>query len=106
MNSLEKSPENEVRDRFEPCIAHQSSLPITDSTQLALLAVAPVSTDSPEKSPQSSPIPRRLSRKDLRDLIAMADSEVGHCGLDTAQGRRASELKGKLKAIHAQGWES
>lgn len=51
--------------------------------------------------PQSSPKASRLSRRDLRDLIAICAREVGACGLDQDAGRRALELKQKLQALHA-----
>lgn len=58
-----------------------------------------------EFSPQSSPITPRLTKRDLRDLMRLCDVEIGHCGLDQESGRRAAELKEKLVAIHAHGWQ-
>jgi len=69
-----------------------------------LLSPAGVSQNEfgPQSSPQT-PSAARLSRRDLRDLIAMCSREVGYCGLDQHAGRRAAELKQKLQAMHAHG---
>jgi len=58
----------------------------------------------PQSSPQT-PSAARLSRRDLRDLIALCAREVGYCGLGQDAGRRAAELKEKLQTMHAHGRE-
>jgi len=40
----------------------------------------------------------RLSRRDLRDLLALLAQEIGRAGLDTEPGRRAFELHTKLQS--------
>ena len=64
-----------------------------------------VSINRPQTVPTSPAPGARLSRQDLRDLMAMCDRQVGYCGVSDPAGQRALELKAKLLAIHAHGWK-
>lgn len=78
----------------------------TPCQPLATPELFPPSVVASEKSPQSSPIAARLSRQDLRDLIAICSREIGYCGLSQDAGQRALALREKLTLIHAHGWQS
>lgn len=61
-----------------------------------------------EIRPQSSPMhdcARRLSRSELLFLVTVLNRHVGYVGLDQEEGTRAAELRDKLLAIHAHGFE-
>lgn len=95
-------------------VARTGSIPVRDdreshaettSQAVATLELFAEDATHSEKSPQSSPIPRRLSRQDIRDLLAILHREIGYTGISSDPGKRALVLIEKLKAIHAHGWQ-
>ena len=106
----EKSPPNLVaRTGIEPVrdVAQSAgnTAPQQDRSSELFPDIEGAFGNRPQTVPTSPPLPARLSRLDLRDLMGMCDRQVGYCGVSDPAGQRALELKVKLLAIHAHGWK-
>lgn len=106
------SENQEILEKMKSATDSSPAAPATplvaflDKPALPAGELFPPSVVASEKSPQSSPIVARLSRQDLRDLIAICSREIGYCGLSQDAGQRALALREKLTLIHAHGWQS
>lgn len=107
MSAKPETPQESEKARGSNPVAPTTSFPLTIGNQIVLTnELFPVESVASEKSPQSSPMVARLSRQDLRDLIAICSREIGYCGLSQDAGQRALALREKLTLIHAHGWQA
>lgn len=103
---IEEPPPNLVaRTGIEPVRDDRDSHANATSQAVAPLELFGEASPDFGNRPQSSPIPRRLSRQDIRDLLGILHREIGYTGISSDPGKRALVIIEKLKAIHAHGWQ-